>query len=425
MDLLSVQPYAGVLFWVSLVLFASLFVVVRRAHAAPRTRNLYMVLVSAAMIGLAQKQYWYILLFLLALTLLVYVTGKALGAENAGNRRTLVAGIVMAVVVSVLGYFKYSAVQGAVDLVLDSIAGKSVRGGLPGKHIFFLGVSYFSFKFIHFLIEAHNRKIRTFDLLTFMNYTLFFPSFFGGPINRYQGFADNVHGGAAAPLDWVAGIKRIINGLFKKTVLAGLFLKHSVTGIDLADPSLSVWSLCLSVYAFMFYAYFDFSGYTDMAIGSGKLVGIDLPENFNYPFLKRNLQQFWANWHMSLTSWLTDYIYWPLVRKMRKVGSLAKYPVTNSSICIVVTFMVCGVWHGDAVNFFVWGLYHGVGLTILNMYGYVVKKHFSAKMKEFVHTSRVAYAISTLVTFQFVAFGFLIFSSDMQRLRAILTAVAA
>jgi alginate O-acetyltransferase complex protein AlgI len=163
----------------------------------------------------------------------------------------------------------------------------------------------------------------------------------------------------------------------------------------------------------MLFIYFDFSGYTDMAIGAGRLVGIRLPENFNYPFFKRNLQQFWANWHMSLTTWLTDYIYWPMARKMRHIDTMRKRPIALSNICIVTTFFVCGLWHGDGLNFILWGFYHGIGLAILNVYTHLERKHFSMGVKKFINKSKMGYAFSTFITVQYVAFGFMLFALNM------------
>ncbi len=148
------------------------------------------------------------------------------------------------------------------------------------------------------------------------------------------------------------------------------------------------------------------------------MVGLQLPENFNYPFFRRNLQRFWANWHMSLTAWLTDYVYWPLVRRLRHAPGLGRRPVTNSSLAIIVTFGLCGVWHGDGLTFLIWGLYHGVGLALLNLYTHLVKSHFSKRWRIFVKRSPIAYGISNFVTVQYVVFGFLLFGSDVERLRA-------
>ena len=141
--------------------------------------------------------------------------------------------------------------------------------------------------------------------------------------------------------------------MFKKTV-AVLIFPHTVVAINFDAHDYTFLNLLVYIYAYMLYIYFDFSGYSDMAIGTGRLLGVQLPENFNYPFFKRNLQQFWASWHMSLSSWLTDYIYWPLVKKVRHFRWWANKPVLISNLCIIVTFVICGIWHGDGLNFLVW-----------------------------------------------------------------------
>ena len=194
------------------------------------------------------------------------------------------------------------------------------------------------------------------------------------------------------------------------------FLMRSLPSI-FPIPPCSPFRAILGIYAYMLYIFFDFSGYTEMAIGAGRLVGVHLPENFNYPFFKRNLQEFWANWHMSLTAWLTDYIYWPLVRRIRHLQNLRKRPVTTSCIVIVITFAICGIWHGDGMNFVMWGTYHGIGLAILNLYTQLEKKYYPRPWKESLSRSRVAYGVSNFITFQFVAFGFLLFALDMSRLK--------
>jgi alginate O-acetyltransferase complex protein AlgI len=213
------------------------------------------------------------------------------------------------------------------------------------------------------------------------------------------------------------GIQRIITGLFKKIVLGDALFPYSISAINLQNAS--PVEIIISLYAYGLYIYFNFAGYTDMAIGCGRIMGIYLPENFNYPYFKRNLQLFWANWHMSLTSWLTDYIYWPLARKNRKVRFLKKRPITNSNISIIITFVICGLWHGDGLNFFIWGLYHGIGLAILNIYSFLIKKYASKEIKIFVHKSPIAYGVSNLITFQYVSLGFILFACNMNQIEII------
>ena len=420
---LIMAPFSGQTFWMTLVLFVIAHQVGKLIGIGNFIRNALMITFSLFVIGLAQANHFWLLPFVVFLTAAIYGTGKTvlhISDVEKEQRRLILTFIIVCLVVCILCYFKYSQFQWLINCSWQSIGGAftQISDG-TNSHIFLLGVSYFSFKFIHFLVDCYNKKIVNLNLFTFINYILFFPSFFSGPINRYNTFAENIHNNNETESFSrnVSGIKRIINGLFKKIVLANNLLPLSIASLDFSDPSVTPLQAISGIYAYMFYIYFDFSGYTDMAIGSAKLVGINLPENFNYPFLKRNIQQFWANWHMSLTNWLTDYIYWPLARKLRRFKRLKKMPVTNSNICIIITFMVCGLWHGDGITFFLWGTYHGIGLALLNVYKQIVKKYYSQRWRKFVGSSRIAYGISTFITFNFVAFGFLIFHCDFPKLK--------
>lgn len=420
----QVAPYSGFLFWSLLTLFILSCMALRFLRAKQWATNSCMIAVSVLIIALVQHDNKHtvapILACLFALTLAVYFTGKILQTDSWRALRFKLLWGSIVLIVLILSYFKYSYFQAWVDNLFSLLV--PTVSEVPSRtegHIFLLGVSYFSFKFIHFLVEAYNKKIKELRLLTFVNYALFFPGFFSGPINRYNAFAANM-GSQPLPMtlsDYMEGSKRIINGLVKK-VLATLLVPYSTAALNFGDPSVTPSVAVISIYAYMFYIYFDFSGYTDMAIGSARLVGISLPENFNYPFFKRNLQQFWANWHMSLTTWLTDYIYWPLAKKIRHVERLRNNPIAISCISIIVTFVVCGLWHGDGLNFFIWGAYHGVGLAILNVYTQFEKKRFPAKWKKAINATRWGYAMSCLITFQYAAFGFLLFGCDMAKLKA-------
>jgi len=414
---MTLAPYSGWTFWALLAGLVATHALLTRMDAARSARNLAMIALSLAVVVLAHgadRWAWVLLLFLLGLVVGIYQVGRRLAEESSATRNRL-AWTAVALIVLVLCYFKYSVIYEPLDLAISRLAAVSYR------HLVLLGVSYFAFKFIHFLVECRRKSVGELDLLTFVNYILFFPSFFAGPINRYADFARDM--GQALSPDYLEGGKRIITGLFKKVVLAASLYPYSFVALDLADPELGPWRAILSVYAYAFYIYFDFAGYTDMALGAGRMVGLQLPENFDYPFLRRNLQKFWANWHMSLTAWLTDYVYWPLVRKLRHARVLEHRPVSTSSLAIVITFMVCGVWHGDGVTFLIWGTYHGVGLALLNLYTHVVKKYFSKRWRIFVKRSPVAYGVSNFVTVQYVVFGFLLFGSDVAGLREFFTVI--
>jgi alginate O-acetyltransferase complex protein AlgI len=416
---MHIFPFAGTNFWLATTIFQSIYLLTRIGQRSLLIKNSFMIAVSTSILFLAVKQSLILLPILLLLTLLVYWIGCVLSRTQKDPSGKGILLISIAVVTIVLCYFKYSFFQQYINQFTPLLMGAQPSPALPlNSHLFFIGVSYFSFKFIHFLVECYKKKIENPDIMTFINYILFFPSFFSGPINRYNTFATSIATITNNSTNLIPGIQRIINGLFKTIVIANTLQPYSTTALDIATASPS--EIIISLYAFGLYAYFNFAGYTDMAIGCGKIVGIELPENFNKPFFQRNLQKFWSNWHMSLTSWLTDYIYWPLAKKLRKIKLLRKKPVTISNISIFFTFVICGIWHGDGLNFLLWGAFHGIGLMVLNGYTLVIRKYASRNVKKFVKKSPIAYAFSNFLTFQYVSLGFIAFTCNTKELQTIL-----
>jgi len=284
----------------------------------------------------------------------------------------------------------------------------------PSDFIFIIGISYSSFKMIHFIIESYKQQIERLNLLNFMNYIFFFPAFISGPINRYNQFTEEVvmTGFGGLKSDIKTGSERIIHGLFKKFVLATIVYPYAIINLQKTLMDANIGQIILGLYAYTLYIYFDFAGYSDIAIGSAKILGIVLPENFNNPFLKKNIQQLWANWHISFTSWLTDYIYWPLSRKLRNLEYLRKRPILLSNISIIVTFIACGMWHGETFNFVIWGFYHGIGLAILNVYQKQKRRVKNQQIRKYFR-SRYSPWVGAFVTFNFFTLGILLFSLKM------------
>jgi alginate O-acetyltransferase complex protein AlgI len=175
----------------------------------------------------------------------------------------------------------------------------------------------------------------------------------------------------------------------------------------------------VGLYALALYFYFDFSGYTDLAIGTARLMGFVLPENFDYPFLKKNIQQLWAHWHMSLTTWLTEYIYWPLVRRMRTGDFMRRHPVFLSNVAILVTFLICGVWHGETLNFAVWGLYQGLGIAAVNTYQQWKRRVRNDRARKYF-ASAWSYGFGMFATFNFFALGQSLFVLDATQAKALI-----
>lgn len=219
-----------------------------------------------------------------------------------------------------------------------------------------LGISFFTFEFYHYAWDRRSNKTEAGTLGEYLAFILFFPTMVAGPIKRYQDFLPKLRGNPTDwDLDWERGITRILTGLVKKFAIADLLTAWTdhlnAHDIILADRRI----LVLWVFAYGLKIYADFSGYSDIAIGSARLFGIRVPENFNWPYGRRNIQQFWQNWHVSLTRWLIDYVYIPLG------GSRVSLPRVYMNV--VVVMLISGLWHGAGINFLVWGLWHGLLLA--------------------------------------------------------------
>jgi len=276
------------------------------------------------------------------------------------------------------------------------------------------------------VIECHKEQIKGLGFMSFFNYALFFPSFISGPITRYNVFCAelNSRGNKAIREDLKAGSVRVVHGLFKKFVLCPVVWPYVFANAPGPISELETSQLILGMFAYTLYIYFDFAGYSDIAIGSARMLGIGLPENFNMPFLKKNIQELWANWHMTLTRWLTDYIYWPLARSLRRSQFLARRPILLSNICIIVTFIVCGMWHGESWNFVVWGLYHGLGLACLNVYQKYKRKVRNKSLRKYF-SSEYSKMAGRVLTFGFFVVGILLFSMDMEGIKTVLAKLLA
>ena len=345
--------------------------------------------------------------FLCIITFLVFFAGYSLANENmlaSKSKRLFVSTGTIILLILVLAFFKYSFLQNISFSILNN---QRLR---PATILFIIGISYSTFKMIHFIIESYKKKISQINLLNFVNYIFFFPAFISGPINRYNHFCNQLKlNNDNLKNDLKKGVERIIHGLFKKFVLCTIVFPYTIVNLKEPIASLNGLQILIGCYAYALYFYFDFSGYSDIAIGSAKIMGIELPENFNNPFFKKNIQQLWAGWHISFTSWLTDYIYWPLSKKLRTLLFFKNRPVFLSNFSIIVTFIVCGIWHGDTIYFVLWGLYHGLGLAALNTYKKYKRKVRNKTLRSY-YRSKYSEVIGIVATFNFFAVGILFFA---------------
>ena len=405
-------------FWIS---FCVIVIFTRFLDRRPTLRR-YLLLVSSILMILSIPGFTLPnLACLLIMSAFSYSVGYVLNHSSylistKQRRLTSIFGIVG--VLGFLAFFKYRFIQ---SLFLRN---SSPDGNPASRIVFMIGVSYFSFKMIHFVVESYRRKIERPSVLNYLTYILFFVPFLSGPINRFNHFAQQASENTTTSIkhDLIAGGERIIHGLFKKFVLVQIIHPYVLGNPTQALADLSLGKVLLGLYAYAFYFYFDFSGYSDLAIGSAWLMGIQLPENFNNPFLKKNIRELWTNWHMSLTGWLVDYIYWPLVRKMRDARYLRERPVLLSNVGMIITFIACGMWHGETLNFLLWGAYHGLGISVLTIYQRQKRKVESSFIQQY-YRSKISAVIGTFFTFNFFAIGLAFFVLDLKNLRILLRSI--
>ena len=336
-------------------------------------------------------------LLLGTLTVIVYAIGNLIWAlqkrDAPKTQIKFTLGVGLLLCAGVLFFFKYSRMFAlSYNSALRSLEiGQSMD--VP-SFLVPLGISFFTFEFIHYLVDLYLGKVPNKpSLLDFGLFAFFFPSLVSGPVKRFQLFQQQGREIGKFQAVYLAdGLTRIVQGLAKKLIVADS--ADLLTGALSHPAQAGRVELWIAMYAYAVKIYYDFSGYTDIAIGCAQLLGYRLPENFNRPYRQANLQKFWNNWHMSLSSWIRDYLYIPLggsrVSKGRAIFNLT------------LVMAICGLWHGANWNFVVWGLWNGLGLAGLQIYRMVVKP---------LPDSRPVRWFGTALTIQFVCFGWVFFAA--------------
>lgn len=220
-----------------------------------------------------------------------------------------------------------------------------------------LGISFFVFQAISYLIDVYRRDVKaTYSLANFAVYKSLFPQLIAGPIVRYRDVAGQVARRIITPESFAAGMRRFVVGLGKKVLIANTVSSVADQIFAIPGNQLRPDVAWLGVACYTLQIYFDFSGYSDMAIGLGRILGFDFLENFNYPYISKSVQEFWRRWHISLSTWFRDYLYIPLGGN--RGGPLKTY--AN----LMLVFFLCGLWHGASWTFVVWGMWHGLFLVL-------------------------------------------------------------
>src|SRR6185503_3375376 len=260
-----------------------------------------------------------------------------------------------------------------------------------------LGFSYIAFRLIHVLRDRQLGRLPELALPEFATYVVFFPSLSAGPIDRAERFAKDLQKDFVLTQDetLLAG-QRLAIGLFKKFVIADALALIALNDALAVQVRTTGW-MWIHLYAYAFQIYFDFSGYTDIAIGIARLIGIKLPENFAAPYLKPNLTQFWNSWHMTLTQWIRAYFFNPFNRWIRGYKSIPAWAMIL--IGQLVTMLLIGLWHGVTVNFILWGAWHGLGLFLQNRWSDFAKTRFNVNNPRLQNAMQLG---GILLTFHFV-----------------------
>lgn len=347
--------------------------------------------------------YWafssiYVLLLVFS-TLLDFYCGRAIYRAPNKRKKRLFLMLSLTGQLGLLGYFKYT--NFGIDSVKSVLGLFGIETGLHHLDIVLpVGISFYTFMSLSYTLDIYFGRFQPVDSLkTFALYLTFFPHLVAGPILRAAEFLPQLR--SKLFLTWAnfrVGFTLIIYGLIKKTVFADNlsgFVKETFGG-DLTQDSLLIF---VGIVAFAVQIYCDFSGYTDIAIGSAKVLGLEFPGNFAHPYFSLNITEFWQRWHMSLSRWLRDYLYIPLGGN--REGKLKQH--RN----LLITMVLGGLWHGAAWNFLLWGLYQGLLLSA----------HKSFFTGEKVMTSHLWNPIKMLFTFYLVCIGWLIFIiSDVGKL---------
>lgn len=300
----------------------------------------------------------WLVLVMLASTVIDYFCGLAIGyCSNSKYRKTFLAFSIVANL-SFLAFFKY------FNFGLDNFNSLVLTLGFAGWQVtdfmeiaLPLGISFYTFQSMSYTIDVYRKEVEpTRNFFGFACFVTMFPQLVAGPIVRYRDVAAQIFKRTISRELFSSGCMRFILGLGKKVLIANTVAvpadKIFALPPDLLTPGLA-W---LGIACYTLQIYFDFSGYSDMAIGLGRMLGFTFPENFNYPYFARSIQDFWRRWHISLSSWFRDYLYIPLGGGRGNNGRVY--------FNLVLVFLLCGLWHGASWGFVIWGLYHGAFLVV-------------------------------------------------------------
>lgn len=342
-------------------------------------RNIVLLIFSIIFYAYGEPKY----VFLMLLEILVAYFGAIIIDKNSKYKDiTLV--VVLIIHIGLLGIFKYT------DFLILNI-NKIFNSHIALLNIVMpIGISFYTFQIISYLVDVYRKEVKPQEnILKLATYVTLFPQLIAGPIVRYKDINKELDKKDEKLEDVSYGFRRFIIGLAKKVIIANS-LGELVNILD-SSVSVTIVATWLKAISYMMQIYFDFSAYSDMAIGLGRIFGFHFLENFDYPYMSKSITEFWRRWHISLGSWFRDYVYIPLGGSRRGNGILIRN--------ILIVWALTGLWHGASWNFIIWGLYFGILLLIEKLF---VKKYLE----------KIPGVFRCIYTLFIVLISFIIFSAD-------------
>jgi len=319
----------------------------------PKYKNILLLVASLFFYAWGEPIY---VLLMLASILLNYLLGLGMGKNSPEKKRKLLLVLGVVVNLGMLGVFKYANFfVTSVNAAMGMEVMKAVNIILP------IGISFYTFQALSYVIDLYREKFDVqHSFLDMALYISFFPQLIAGPIVKYKDIWMQLHTRKFDAQQVYFGFRRFAFGLAKKVIIANTVaaVADQMFGLPLND--LGTAGSWLGIVCYTLQIYFDFSGYSDMAIGLGKMFGFDFLENFNYPYIARSMQDFWRRWHISLSTWFKEYLYIPLGGNRKGPG--------RTYLNLLIVFFLTGLWHGASWTFVVWGLYNGAYLVVERLF---------------------------------------------------------
>lgn len=396
-------------------LFAFLPLTLAGYYLLPRRcRNVFLTLVSLLFYAWGEPKF--VLVMLLSI-LMNYIFGLLVVRPGKAGYQKLILTIMVMANLSLLFVFKY------LNFTIENL-NVLFHGAIPQTHITLpIGISFFTFQAMSYVFDvALGRGSVQRNPLKVALYVSLFPQLIAGPIVRYETVAEEINTRKETLSDFVRGSRRFIVGLAKKMILSNSIALLADQAFDFGSTAqLSAAMAWLGALAYAFQIYFDFGGYSDMAIGLGLMFGFHFDENFNYPYISRTVSEFWQRWHISLSSWFRDYLFYPVSRKAVPLGKKVKQRwgktagrLTPSIIALAVVWLSTGIWHGASWGYILWGVYYGV-LLIAALIFQPTSKKWVKSLK--INTDSPWFAaFQILRTMTLVLLGYVLFrSTSMHR----------